>query len=105
MSCTVTDSDAAGEQAEGSPCGPLPASSPTSLVPTEPTGRTELTGQGPGRGRVFIKRHQTVHGKLCYRSINYWEKRKKVTHSSTKHKKFLGVSREGRRVDLKVFID
>lgn len=33
---------------------------------------------------------------LCYISISYWEERKKVTHSSTKHKKFLGVSREGR---------
>lgn len=54
---------------------------------------------------MFIKRHQTVHGKLCYRSIGYWEERKKVTHASTKHKKFLGVSRKGRRVDLKVFID
>lgn len=30
---------------------------------------------------------------------------RKITHSSTKHKKFLGVSRKGRRVDLKVFID
>lgn len=37
--------------------------------------------------------------------IDHWEEKKKVTHSSTKRKKFLGVSREGRRVDLKVFID
>lgn len=54
---------------------------------------------------VFIKRHQTVHGELRYISISYWEKKKKVTHASTKHKKFLGVSREGKRLDLKIFID
>lgn len=82
-------------------CLPAPASGPQSLWV-----RTELMGPGEqGEEDVFIKRHQTVHGELCYISINYWEEKKKVTHSSTKHKKFLGVSREGKRLDLKVFID
>lgn len=103
MSCTVTDSSAVREQARWGVGG---AASLASLVPTQPTGENVTNGQGERGGEgVFIKRHQTVHGKLCSRSIDYWEERKKVTHSSTKHKKFLGVSREGRRVDLKVFID
>lgn len=104
MSCTVTDSNAvrAGWGEEHGPLRtgaqpsfrlvPSPASCPQSL-----RVRRQLKGEvGAGRGDVFIKRHQTVHGKLCRRSINYREKRKKVTHSSTKHKKFLGVSRKGR---------
>lgn len=68
--------------------------------------RTALTGPGERGGEdVFIKRHPTAHGEFSSISINYWEEEKKVTHSSTKHKKFLGVSREGKRLDLKVFID
>lgn len=80
-------------QAVPSPCHrlPSPASRPQNL-----RVRTELTGAGGGGGEdVFIKRHQTVHGKLCEISINYWKEKKKVTPSNTKQK-FLGVSREGK---------
>lgn len=70
----------------------------------DPWVPTELIEQGEWGG-VFIKRHPTVHGKLCLEnSINYGEKSRKVARSSTKHKKSLGVSRKGRG-DLKVFID
>lgn len=65
-------------------------------VPTEPRGRTSnrAGGRGPGRGgRIYKKASNSSWQSMLDKDQRLGTEREKVTHASTKHKKFLGVSR------------
>lgn len=80
---------------------PSPAWCPQSLR----VGTEWMGWECGGAEDVFIKGIKQFMAKYVLEVLMTGKKRKKVTHSSTKHKKFLGVSGKGRRVDLKVFIE